>query len=438
MIKQGGLFLISSKSLIHELQSGTYDGVLAKLYALDGAQASLDRARERAVRVTESFSAHFSNGPCALYSGPGRTEIGGNHTDHQHGHVLCGSVDLDLLACAAPNGKDVIRIQSEGYPALEVALDDLPVKPEEANTSTALVRGVAAKVRELGYSLKGFDAYAVSSVLSGSGLSSSAAYETLVGNILNHLCCGGALNAVQIAEIGQYAENVYFGKPCGLMDQMGSSVGGAVAIDFADPAAPAVEKVDFDFSQSGHALCIVDTGSSHGDLTGDYADITLEMGAVAACFGKTVLRDVPEADFQAALPSLRTRCGDRAVLRALHFYADDLRAVQEAQALKAGDFAHFLALVGASGRSSAMLLQNTWSTADPRQQAIPLALAVGERLLEGTGAIRVHGGGFAGTVQAFVPNEKLEQFRTGMEALLGPGKCHILHIRPQGGCVAVG
>lgn len=424
-------------SLLGDIQNGAFDGVLAALYT----SHNLSKARTRAIHIAESFQRVFSPAQgvsAALYSGPGRTEIGGNHTDHQRGHVLCGSVDMDMLACAAPNGQNMIRIQSEGYPALEIMLDDLSVKPREANTSAALVRGVAAKVRELGYTLSGFDAYVTSTVLSGSGLSSSAAYETLIGNIINHLCCGGALNAVEIAKIGQYAENVYFGKPCGLMDQMGSSVGGAVSIDFADPANPEAEKVDFDFSKSGHTLCIVDTCSSHGDLTGDYADITLEMGAVAAYFGKTVLCEVPEADFRAALPSLRVCCGDRAVLRALHFYDDDRRAVQEAQALKKGDFSHFLSLVNASGLSSSLHLQNTWPVSNPRQQAIPLVLAIGQELLEGTGAIRVHGGGFAGTVQAFVPNEKLEYFKSGMEALLGSGKCHVLHIRPQGGCVVAG
>ncbi len=428
----------SCKQLLDALHAGVHDQSLASLYALDGTQDSLTRARARACHVVQAFIDSFSpseNAPATLFSGPGRTEIGGNHTDHQRGHVLCGSVDMDMLACAVPNGAGVIRVQSEGYPPLTVSLDELEVKPEEANTSTALVRGVAAKVKELGYPLTGFDAYITSTVLSGSGLSSSAAYEVLIGNILNHFCCGDHLDAVQIAKIGQYAENIYFGKPCGLMDQMGSSVGGAVAIDFADPASPVVEKAGYDFSQSGHSLCIVDTCSSHGDLTNDYADITFEMGSVAAYFGKTVLREVPEQDFRTALPSLRVGCGDRAVLRALHFYDDDRRAVQEAQALKAGDFPYFLSLVNASGLSSALHLQNTWSTASPKQQAIPLVLAQGAELLEGTGAIRVHGGGFAGTVQAFVPDEKLKAFKAGMETLLGPGKCHVLHIRPQGGCV---
>ena len=432
------MFVRTCDALLKALRGGEFDPALAALYALDGSQASLDSARDRAVHVVQSLMDAFAPaGAAALFSGPGRTEIGGNHTDHQHGRVLCGSVDMDMLACAAPNGRNVIRVQSEGYPALEVDLEDLSVRPEDVNTSAALVRGVAAKIRELGYPLSGFDACVTSTVLSGSGLSSSAAYETLVGNILNHFCCGGRLDPITIAKIGQYAENVHFGKLSGLMDQMGSSVGGAVAIDFADPADPVVQPAGYDFSKSGHALCIVDTGSDHSakHLTEDYSDITREMRAVAAYFGKEVLREVPEADFRAALPSLRVGCGDRAVLRALHFYDDDRRAAQEAQALKEGDFTRFLALVNASGISSALHLQNTWSISDPRQQAIPVVLAVGRELLEGTGAIRVHGGGFAGTVQAFVPNERLAAFKTGMEALLGPGKCHILHIRPAGGCV---
>ena len=426
----------SCHTLLSSLRAGDHDKALAALYALDGAQNSLDRARDRACRMVQSLMDTFSPVEnAALFSGPGRTEIGGNHTDHQHGRVLCGSVDMDMLACAAPNGKNIIRIQSEGYPALEIGLDDLSVREEEKNTSAALVRGVAARVRELGFTLAGFDACVTSTVLSGSGLSSSAAYETLVGNIFNHFCCEDKLDPVTIAKIGQYAENVYFGKPCGLMDQMGSSVGGAVAIDFADPADPVVEPIGYDFSQSGHALCIVDTASSHGDLTDDYADITKEMGAVAAHFGRTVLRDVPLEDFHAAVPALRQKCGDRAVLRAMHFYSDDRRAVQEAGALKKGNFEAFLNMVNASGLSSSLCLQNTWSIHDPKQQAIPLALTVGEHLLDGMGAIRVHGGGFAGTIQAWVPEEYLPVFKNGIEELFGPGKCHVLHIRPVGGCM---
>ena len=422
--------------LLRALRGGAHDQALAALYALDEDPRRLEEARRRAADIVEDFARRFDGEVqgAALFSGPGRTELGGNHTDHQHGRVLCASVDLDMLACAAPNGRNTVRIVSQGYPALEIDLDDLSPKKEEQNTSAALVRGVAAKIKELGYPLSGFDACAVSTVLSGSGLSSSAAYETLVGNIFNHFCCGDKLDPVTIAKIGQYAENVYFGKPCGLMDQMGSSVGGAVFIDFNDPTAPVVEKVDFDFAKSGYALCIVDTGSSHGDLTDDYADITREMGAVAAHFGKTVLRDVPLEEFRAAIPALRQECGDRAVLRAMHFYDDDRTANLEAAALKNGDFDFFLTLVNQSGLSSSLHLQNTWSVHNPQQQAIPLALAEAERLLDG-GAVRVHGGGFAGTIQAWVPQGDLEAFKNGMEALLGQGKCHVLRIRPVGGCV---
>jgi len=427
--------------LLQQLETGFGAGRLARFYAPDGSRGALDRAKERAVQVVRSFQAEFSPMPyahTALFSGPGRTELAGNHTDHQHGHVLCASVDLDILACAAPNELGRVRIHSQGYPMVEVSLDDLSPKKEEVNTSAALVRGVAAKLEKMGYKLGGFDAYAVSDVLSGSGLSSSAAYEILVGVIFNHFYCGGQIDAITLAKVGQFAENVYFGKPCGLMDQMGASVGGAVAIDFNDPADPVVERICFDFDKSGHDLCIVDTGSSHGDLTGDYAAITQEMGAVAAHFGKTVLRDVPLEDFHAALPALRPAYGDRAVLRAMHFYADDRRAAQEADALRQGNFESFLNMVNASGLSSSLRLQNTWSISDPRQQAIPLALTVGGYLLDGMGAIRVHGGGFAGTIQAWVPEERLTLFKDGMEALFGAGKCHMLHIRSVGGCVVLG
>ncbi len=416
--------------------SGEADQALRGLYALDGREESLRSARERAGRCVQGFLDTFGEREdTILCSGPGRTEIGGNHTDHQHGRVLCGSVDLDMLACAAPNGGNTVRILSEGYPALEISLDDLEPKAEETNTSAALVRGVAAKLRESGFTLQGFDAWATSTVISGSGLSSSAAYEILIGTIFNRLSCGGALTPVLNAQIGQYAENVYFGKPCGLMDQMGSAMGGAVAIDFADPAAPVVEKVAYDFTRSGHTLCIIDTGSCHADLTDDYADITREMGAVAAQFGKQVLRDVDEDAFTEKIPALRASCGDRAVLRAMHFFAENRRAGLEADALKAGDFSRFLALVNESGRSSEILLQNIWSPSAPAQQAVSIALAVGRELLGGQGAIRVHGGGFAGTIQAFVPEDLTEGFRAGMERVLGEGKCHILHIRPDGGCV---
>ena len=428
----------SCETLLASLRSGTRDQTLAGLYALDGSADSLDRARERAIRVAEGFQTAFDpdgQADAALFSGPGRTEIGGNHTDHQHGHVLCGSVDLDMLACAAPNRLNVIRILSEGYPALEVGLDELLPHVEERNTSAALVRGVAAKIQEQGYSPAGFDAYIASNVLSGSGLSSSAAYEVLIGNILNRFCCGGALSPVDIAKIGQYAENVYFGKPCGLMDQMASSVGNIITIDFADPAKPIVEPVPVDFSQAGLALCILDSGADHADLTDEYAAIPNECRAVAAVCGGEVLRNVPFETFIAKLPECRKQCGDRAVLRAFHIYADNDRVAKQVAALREGDFTTFLNLVGESGQSSWEYLQNVIPAGYKEHQEVAVTIAAAKHFLGGKGAVRVHGGGFAGTVQAFVPVELLAGFKANMEAILGEGRCHVLSIRPEGGAV---
>lgn len=426
------------KDLIQALKKGDYDSSLTLLYAPSGTASDLNKARQRAIQLVEAYEAAFAAGnsaQVALFSAPGRTEIGGNHTDHQHGHVLCAGVNLDMLACAASNGQNVIRIRSEGYPDLEVELSDLLPREDEKGTSAALVRGVAAGIVQRGYKVGGFDACVTSDVLPGSGLSSSAAYEILIGTILNYFFCSKKLDAVEIAKIGQYAENVYFGKPCGLMDQMASSVGGIVSIDFTDTVKPAIERVEYDFLNAGHALCIIDTGSCHADLTEDYAEIPREMGQVAAYFGKEYLRQVPQSQFEQSIQSLREVCGDRAVLRAMHFYSDDARAVQEAEMLRQGNFEGFLALVSESGLSSATMLQNIYTCHEPKQQAVSLALAVGRSLLNGTGAIRVHGGGFAGTIQAFVPMDNLEAFRAGMENLLGKGSCYVLRIRPIGGCV---
>lgn len=432
--------MLSCKTLIDQLSGGMWDKRLNHLYCCNGSEA-LEAVRARAVEAVKRYQALFSAGDdaqAALFSSPGRTELGGNHTDHQHGCVLAASVNMDMLAVAAPNGTALVRIHSEGYPVLTVDLSSLSPAEDERETSAALVRGVAARMAELGQVPAGFDAYVCSSVPAGSGLSSSAAYEVLVGTIFNVLFCNQVFTPVQVAQIGQYAENVFFGKPCGLMDETASAVGGVVSIDFQDPAAPAVRKVNFDFSATGHTLCIINSGADHADLTDAYAAITSEMKSVAACFGKAVLRDVDEAAFRATIPELRKALGDRAVLRAIHFFAENRRAVQEAQALERGDFAAFLALVRASGLSSSLYLQNTFAPSDPRQQAIPLVLWAAEEVLQGTGAVRVHGGGFAGTVQAFVPNDRLPDFLTAMERLLGPGMCHMLSIRPEGGCLAAG
>ncbi len=412
------------------LERGELDETLGLLYGED-----LAGARGRCQKVMESFEAAFGRAPEALFSAPGRTELGGNHTDHQHGRVLAAGVNLDILAAAAANHTRVIRFQSEGYPMIKVDLRELEPKEEEKNSSAALIRGVAARMARLGCPLGdwGLDAALVSSVPGGSGLSSSAAFEVLVGTMVDHLLWDGKRSPVEIAQIGQYAENVYFGKPCGLMDQTASSVGGVVAIDFADTARPVVEAIALDLAAGGYALCILDSGADHADLTSEYASITQELAAVCGCFGKKVLREVPEEDFLANLPKVRAAAGDRGTLRALHVYGENRRAAQEAQALREGDIPRFLRLVRESGRSSALYLQNVVPTGQREKQELLLTIALAERLLEGEGAVRVHGGGFGGTAQAFVPLKKLPAFQAGIEAVLGEGSCHVLSIRPVGG-----
>lgn len=368
-----------------------------------------------------------------LFSAPGRTEIGGNHTDHQHGCVLAAAVNLETLADVSLNGSDAIYVQSEGYPPFSVELTDLSVRREEQNTTAALVRGVASAFAQRGARLQGFDMTVTSTVLPGSGLSSSAAFEVLIGTILNELFFDKQLSAIEIAQIGQYAENVYFGKPCGLMDQMASSVGGMVYIDLADSENPIVEKLDFDFQKSGYDLCIIDSGADHADLTEEYASITRELKELCAFFSKDYLRQIPETDFMAALPKLRGTVSDRAILRAIHVYRENERVIAQAEALKSHDIDTFLQLVSESGRSSWMYLQNISPAGAVEKQPVAFALALCDSLLHGKGACRVHGGGFAGTVQAFVPHGMLGSFKKSVEASLGRGSCHVLNVRPYGG-----
>ncbi|MBR4953592.1 MAG: galactokinase [Oscillospiraceae bacterium] len=389
----------------------------------------------RCTKIADGFRETFScEGEC-IFSAPGRTEIGGNHTDHQHGRVLAGAVNLDILACVRPNESGLIRVQSEGYPMISVSLDELSPVSGEENTSSALIRGVAARMVQLGAKLggKGFDAYCTTTVPGGSGLSSSAAFEVLIGTIINDLFCEGRFTPVEIAQIGQYAENVFFGKPCGLMDQTASSVGGVVAIDFADPTEPVVRKIEFNLEKEGYALCIIDSGADHADLTNEYAAITDELRAVSAHFGKSVLREIPEEDFYSAISELHKKAGDRAVLRAIHFYEENERAALEAKLLEEGNFPEFLNVVSQSGRSSALYLQNVVPCGQTKAQELLLTIALAEKLLCGKGAVRVHGGGFGGTAQAFVPLDMLDSFTEGMEKVLGKGKCHHLNLRPVGG-----
>ena len=392
---------------------------------------NLTAARKEALDA--GFAAVFGGKPERYFSAPGRTEIGGNHTDHQRGRVLAAAVNLDTQAAVRLNGTDIIRIQSQGYPLCEVDLKVLVPQASEVNGTASLIRGVAARFAELGCKVQGFDAYCESTVLPGSGLSSSAAYEVLIGTILNHLFFDGRVSAPEIAMIGQYAENVFFGKPCGLMDQTASSVGGLVTIDFFEKDNPNIRSVNFDFSACGHALCIIDSRASHADLTDEYAAIPGELKAICAHFGKDVLTQIDQADFYAAIPALREKCGDRAVMRAIHFYQENDRVPQQVAALEAGDFDRFLALVKESGFSSFMYLQNVIPAGRTRNQEMAIALGLCEHYLRDRGAYRVHGGGFAGTVQAFVPFDLLDSFRAGIDAVLGEGACHVLSIRSQGG-----
>ena len=388
---------------------------------------------EQKKSLDAGFSAAFGGAPERYFSAPGRTEIGGNHTDHQRGRVLAGAVNLDTQAAVRCNGTKQIRILSQGYPMSVVDLSILTPVAEEVNSTPALIRGVAARFVELGCQVQGFDAYVQSTVLPGSGLSSSAAFEVLMGTIINNLFFGGKISQPEIAMIGQYAENVFFGKPCGLMDQTASAVGGMITIDFAEKDAPDIQSVEFDFASCGHALCIIDSGADHADLTDEYAAVTQDFKALCAHFGKEVLTQVPEDEFYAAIPALRKKCGDRAVMRGIHEYEENKRVVQQVEALRTGDFDRFLELIKESGYSSYMYLQNVIPAGYVQHQDMAVALGLCQHYLQGKGAYRVHGGGFAGTVQAFVPFELLDSFRAGIDSALGEGACHVLSIRPQGG-----
>ena len=420
------------KEILSKIRNGGFNQKFAYIYSAN--EQAVKEQSTRYEQAVEEFGKLFGEDrDIDLFSAPGRTEIGGNHTDHQHGRVVAAGVNLDVIAVVSKNNDGVIRIQSKGYPMDTIDLNDLSVQENEKNKAASLIRGVAARFKELGYEVGGFDAYTTSNVLKGSGLSSSAAFEVLVGTIISHAFNNGKSDAVEIAQIGQYAENVYFGKPCGLMDQTASSVGGFVAIDFKDPSKPLVEKIEFDFAKSGYVLCIVDTGGNHADLTDDYASVPVEMKAVAKMCGKEVLRDVNEREFADMLPQIRIKAGDRAALRAMHFFKENERAKDVADALRAGDFNRFKELIIESGKSSFTYLQNVYTTKNVKEQGLSLALAMAEGILDGAGAYRVHGGGFAGTIQAFVPGMKLRAFKSEMERVFGENTCHVLSIRPVGG-----
>ncbi len=409
------------------IRSGGADAVLFPLYG-----AAMTDKKARLLRLVDAFGAKYGfEREVMLFSVPGRSELAGNHTDHNHGCVIAGAIDLDMIAVAAPREDGVIYMESEGFSPLTVT-PDMTYTPDPARfgTSDALVAGMVNGFADAGYQVGGFDAMATSDVLRGSGLSSSAAYEVMIGTILNHMYNGGAIDAVTVAMLSQRAENLFFGKPCGLMDQCACAIGGMIAIDFADPTVPVVETIPFDLTGAGYALCIVDTGGNHADLTPDYAAVPAEMKAVAAALDTTVLRETDELIVLANIDELRRSCGDRAVLRALHFFAENRRVAAMRAALQAGDLNAYFTGVLSSGRSSFCYLQNVYTTANVREQGLSLALCLCES--SAAAAHRVHGGGFAGTIQAYVPHDGVESFCDTMDAVFGAGACRVLHLRPVG------
>jgi galactokinase len=403
---------------------------IEKLYC---EQPLIEDAKARINKLKQSYKELFSStDQVRIFSAPGRTEIGGNHTDHQQGCVLAAAVSLDALAVAAPNGKNVIEVHSEGYSKVVVTLDSFTPHAEEHGSSAAMVRGVMDYFNKNSWSVGGFNCLLINQVPGGSGLSSSAAFQVLIGTIVNGLFNGGNIAPLEIAKAGQYAENVHFGKPSGLMDQTASAVGGVSSIDFKVPDSPKVEQILFDFIEHGYALCVIDTGVYHHDLNDAYASIPNEMFEVASFMGKSKLRELSQAEFYKVLPSMVGTISDRALLRAMHFFEDSQRAVDQAEALKDGDIRAFLALINQSGRSSWMLLQNIYPDDAGTEQPASLALAYCKHLLGGDGACRIHGGGFAGTIQAFVPVSSLDSFQKKMEEVTGKGSCKILSIRDIG------
>ena len=422
---------MKSIELINAINEGALDEKLITLYGKD----ALGAAKERYIKAIESFCKRFGDErQLSLFSVAGRSELSGNHTDHNRGCVVAASISLDVIAVASPTCDGIVTVKSEGFDedVVDLSVYTAPKENIEGH-SEELIAGVAAGFRQNGYKVGGFDAYTTSNVLKGSGISSSAAFEDMIGNILSHLYNDGQIDNVEIAKISQYAENVFFGKPCGLMDQVACAVGGIVGIDFADPKAPVIEKLDFDMSAAGYKLCIVNTGGNHADLTDDYASVPAEMKAVAKALGKSVLREADEKDVIAAIPTLRKTVGDRAILRALHFYAENRRVKELTAALKRNDLDAFLSGILASGRSSFCYLQNVYTTKNLTEQGLSLALCLSDTTLSGKRAAwRVHGGGFAGTIQAFVPDSETENFRKVMDAALGEGCCMVRRIRPVG------
>lgn len=429
-VKGRGNRMRETEGLLDELKTGQQDKRLKEIYADEGM---LPYQRERFQSAIRKFEEMYGAGEVEVYSAPGRSEVGGNHTDHQHGEVLAASINLDAIAVVRKTQEPVIELLSEGYEKISVDLSDLEKREEEEGTSIGIIRGMAYGLKQNGHGIGGFQAYVTSDVLNGAGMSSSAAFETLIGTVISGLYNNMEISPVEIAQVAQYAENVFFGKPCGLMDQMACSVGGLIHIDFKDPKNPMVEKVEVDFGAYEHSLCITDTKGSHADLTDDYAQIPQEMKKVAEFFGKEFLREVDEKDFYKNIAKLQKECGDRAVLRSLHFFEEEKRVEQEVAALKNGNFSEFLQTVKSSGNSSFNYLQNVYTNKDVQNQGVSIGLAVSESILGNHGVSRVHGGGFAGTIQAFVEDSFVENYREMLDSVFGEGSCHVLKVRPFGG-----
>ena len=415
--------------IIEEIKNGKADELLTDIYV---DTSLLETQKTRYIDAINKFIELYGDKEVEIFSAPGRSEVSGNHTDHQHGEVLAAAINLDIIAITAPKEGEV-KVLSDDYDLKAVSIDDLDKKEEEIGTSEGLIRGTLARFKELGLHIGGFEAYMTSEVLQGSGLSSSAAFEVMIGTVLSGLYNDMTVSPVLIAQIGQYTENNYFGKPCGLMDQCASSVGALIHIDFKDNDHPVVEKVDVDFSSFHHSLCIVDVHASHADLTDDYAAIPTEMKEVAHFFGKEFLREVTEEEFKAHIPELREKMSDRCVIRALHFFKEDARVEKAVNALKNNDFNAFKAVIKQSGDSSYKYLQNIYSNHDETNQAVSIALGLSEDILGDNGVCRVHGGGFAGTIQAFVEDDYVETYKTEIEKYFGKGSCHILKVRKYGG-----
>lgn len=420
----------STKDYIKFIEEGKLDERILDVYV---DSALLDYQKDRYVKAIKEFEKLYGEADVEIFSAPGRSEVGGNHTDHQRGQVLACGLNLDIIGVVAASDDNIIKIVSDDFNISDIDINDLAIRENEKNTSESLIRGVVKKISDEGYNVGGFKAFLTSDVLQGSGMSSSAAFEVIVGTILSGLYNEMKISQVFIAQVSQYAENVYFGKPCGLMDQMASSVGSLVNIDFKDPENPIINKVDVDFDKFKHSLCIVDTKGSHADLTPEYAAIPPEMKAVAAFFGKEVLREVDEKEFYENIPAIREKTGDRAIVRAMHFFSDHNRVTYQVNALKEGKFDEFKRLITESGNSSFKYLQNVYPTSDYNSQGLSIGLAISERVLDGKGAVRVHGGGFAGTIQAFVPDDMVEEYRNAIDKVFGDGSCHVLKVRKYGG-----